>query len=930
MKKLYSVLAFFAVSLYAMGQFTGSGTAADPYTGGTLGSSLSWSPSSDTVYISGDITIGNSGHLTISQGVFVKFLTAGADIFVTGTGRLTADGTASERITFTADHDKDKSHGEAGETWGHISFQSMGAAGASIFDNCIFEYGYNTGAGVAGYGGALHLAFTNVTVSNSIFRNNRAEWGGALFVNQNFSPVIRNCYVYNNKSTRGGGGFYFWNGSGSVIENCIFDSNHVLEPTVPYYTGGGLAGQSNTSIKIVNCTFVNNTSTRTEGQALLLHSSPNARVVNSVFWGSSKDIYLYGTTANVIINSAYQGITYSTGAPVNSLVLNASNTAVDGPNFVATNGSDWSIKYISPMRDAGVNSYPGVTIPATDYNGNGRVSTYDIGAFEVQYSLWKTSAGSTDWSTAANWEGGVPTATSDIFIPTGATNYPTGSSAPNVTIGSGKMFIMEPGSRATVGILTNGGTLQLLANSTDFASLILSSYTRAAGGSEEIQLYLSGGGNESEDNFKWHYISSPVTTLSTNIFTAVTLDLAQYVESRPTLSLRQGWVAYDGYVYSTGVTNGPTFNTLTTGSTGKGYNYWHSADITYTLSGLFNTSTVNASLGFSGNAALHGFNLLGNPFISGLDWDYIVSDAGYPANTSKGVYFTRDNLQCTYIGGVGIPGDVTGVIPPMQGFFTKTYATGNTISLPTAARTHMGIHPRYKSSVKSVIPLVRLSLEGSDATDETVVRFDALAKPGLDNDFDAVKLYPTEIKTYIYSLTDNVKYAINGQPFPEGLMEIPLVLNVRSTGNHTLSASQLQGLDNYQVKLKDNEINVITNFKRTADYTFSAEEGIISGRFVLLIADLATGTEDTRLSDQQFNIYQSGGNINIMPLNDKWDGKEALVTIIDLSGRVIGSSTINELMSGSLSSVPSTAGQGIYFIEIRAGLQRYTGKVIIK
>ena len=45
-------------------------------------------------------------------------------------------------IRFTADHDNDGNFGEAGERWGHISFQDMGLAGPSIINFCIIEYGY--------------------------------------------------------------------------------------------------------------------------------------------------------------------------------------------------------------------------------------------------------------------------------------------------------------------------------------------------------------------------------------------------------------------------------------------------------------------------------------------------------------------------------------------------------------------------------------------------------------------------------------------------------------------------------------------------------------------------------------------------------------------------------------------------------------------
>ncbi len=94
---------------------------------------------------------------------------------------------------------------------------------------------------------------------------------------------------------------------------------------------------------------------------------------------------------------------------------------------------------------------------------------------------------------------------------------------------------MEPGSRLTLNALTNNGILRLNSSSGGFASLLVNSYTRGAGGNEEIQLYLSGGGNDLDDNFKWHYISTPVSSLDVSIFApGTTYNLAQWIESRPT------------------------------------------------------------------------------------------------------------------------------------------------------------------------------------------------------------------------------------------------------------------------------------------------------------------------------------------------------------------------------------------------------------
>jgi hypothetical protein len=900
-----------------------SGQSGDGKTPGTayfgiISTAQSWTYAynSGTIYVgqtgNEDLTVGSGGSLSIEAGVTVKLCTTSSDLIITGTGALTANGTSSSIITFTRDY-------PSINYWGHISFQSMGSASASLFNNCIIEYGDVTrNSNPARYGGGIYTDFNNINISNCIFQNNRAEWGGGIFVSHNISITVNNTKFFNNYSKEAGGGIFVWYQSSSIFNNCIFDSNHCDGTSSGSYTGGGFSEIYGSSVTLNNCTFVNNTSSSPSGQSLQFYSSANDKAINCIFWGAGSHFYLSGTTT--VNYCAAQG---SAPAGTGNFVLNSSNTASDGPNFSATDGSDWSIKFISPCRDAGTSS----GAPATDYLGNGRIGpsgTVDIGAYEVQYSRWN---GSTDnlWVTSSNWDSNVDpgSGTGDIIIPSGLSSYPTGDPAQGYVLGSGKYMILKPGAKATFGNLrTTGGTLKLESDASGISSLIVSSIT----GPATVELYLTGGG--AKTTYKWHYISTPVSSLPVSTFApGTTLDLAQYVESRPTISTREGWVAYDGYIYSTGGTGGPTFSNLTPG---KGYNYWDNLDNKFTFSGQLNTADASIALGFSGDATLHGFNLLGNPFSSGLNWDDVINSVyfTYPTSTSKSLYFTRDNVQCSYIGGVGTPGDVTGIIPPMQGFFNKTYSTGNTITLPAAARVQGNIHSRYKGS--TVIPLVRLSLAEGKLTDETVVRFDAAAKSDLDYDFDAIKMFLAPDIVSIYSLTTGTKYAINGLPFPDTFVEIPVVVNLTKDTIHTISATQLQGLDNYDVTLTDNTTLFTADLKTTPVVTFSAAAGTIADRFILKIGTIATGTENPVGSKNTFNIYPSNNFINIQTIADEWDGKSGSVKVLDLTGKTVTNQNNSEFRRNSLIQVASPVAKGIYVVEMKSGVMRYVGKVVIK
>jgi hypothetical protein len=558
-----------------------------------------------------------------------------------------------------------------------------------------------------------------------------------------------------------------------------------------------------------------------------------------------------------------------------------------------------------------------------DYNGNPRVGNYDIGAYEVQYSRWNGTANDNLWTNLSNWDGNIDPSTGldYVIIPSGLTHYPTASS-PDFTLGAGKNMILQPGAQASFGAFTNNGTFKLQCNATDMSSLICSSVTGS--GTDSIELYLSGGGGP---NYKWHYISTPISYLNVSTFAPTySNNVASWNDDALSGTLVSGWIDFDGYVYSTKVIIfQKAFDHLIPGI---GYDYYAIAGRKYTLSGQINTSDVTLNLSYAVDDALHGFNLLGNPFPSGLNWDDIANNVAFPANTSKTIYFTRDNAQCSYVGGVGVPGDVTGIIPPEQGFFVKTNSTGNSITLAAGARSQGTIHSRYKGS--TIIPLVRLALTEGHISDETVVRFDPLAKTNLDYDFDALKMFVSTTSTQIYSALGGTDYSINGQPFPDTLITIPVVVNLTIDGNHNITVPQLQGLDNYDVTLTDKITGFTANLKTTPTLSFSASAGTIADRFTLKISKIVTGIENPVVSKNTFNIYPANSVINIQTLSDVWEGKIGSVKVMDLTGKTVGDLSNAEFSKNSLVQVAVPGAKGMYMVEIRSGIMRYVGKVMIR
>lgn len=940
MNKYLIILSFILITLKATSQ-SGNGSEENPFYG-TISTNIQWSVENpdygSTVYIGTpedhDLTVTTGGNLTIDPGITIIFTQLTSDLIITSSGILNAVGTVSDSIWFTKAPTEDH--------WGHISFETPGSpapiSGTGTFKYCSVTNGYAattlTSTLPSNAGGGIQVNATGVTIENCLFKDNYSNFGGAITVNAGRNTVVKKSVFKSNYAYQCGGAILLWTNSIGTIENCIFEVNYCRGFSSSIYSGGAIWIYASNNSKVINSTFVNNDSYR-RGDAIFTLNSAGSSIVNSVFWGTNDQFYSSGT-ASVVDYCAF-----STTKPVtstNSIVI----SSVADDHFNDATYSDWTLKFTSPCRDAGTTGY---SAPTLDYMGTSRFGLPDIGAFENQHSRW-TGASSATWGTATNWYlNMVPSSSSNVVVPNVSSDPIISSdvtldnmvteSGGLITIESNNLFtatklinagsfILGPSAKGTISTIANNGTLWLESDETGISSLIVSSYS---GNDADVQLYVTGGSAPTGRN--WHYISSPFTSLSTDFFTGTTLNLAQWVESMAGINLLTGWVAFDGYMYGTTGT-GPVFNNL---AQAKGYNHYFTANHTYNLQGQLTTSNLTPSLSYTVTDPLqptrYGLNVLGNPYSSGLDWDQIANHVDYPLNTSKGIYFNKSGTTVYYINGVGSEVGVTGVIPPMQGFFTKTYGPGYAITIPASARVHGTVLTRYKGA-ETIIPLVRINISSNGFEDNTVLRFAEEAKTGLDYDFDAMKLFISETMPYIYSVSSGTKYAINGQPFPETDFELPLTVNLTTTGTHTISASQLQGLDDYQVTLTDNTTGFNADLKTTPVITFSSDSALLTDRFILKVGKLTTGSEVIIASKGIFNIYSSFGNINIQTLADEWDGKTGSVSLLDLTGKTINSTENNYFAKTSLITVPANVTKGMYLVEIRAGVKRYVGKVVVR
>lgn len=899
MKKILVLLS--AVILYsasAVAQLVGDGSIANPYHGFLNGNFTI----TGTKYFDGNIYADNE-RLTIAAGARLVALQIRASLFITGTGQLDVAGTSISPVLFTSDLDRDGVFGEPTDQWGNITITSTAANTISF---AVFERGLKNFVKFGTLGGGLRIETSSVTVTACTFRNCIANRGGAIAVMAGSAPVITRSIFLTNSAAEQGGAIYIEAGSSPVISNCVFNGNSNSSLTLK---GGTIASISSSPV-IVNSTLVYSTAAVADGTSLFLEDSPGARIVNTIVWGGSNHIGLSGTPSSVFASSAIEGVTFP-----GNITLSSNNTAANGPNFTNPAGGNLTLAFVSPLRDTGVDTYPGITVPVTDIDAKGRVYITDLGAYEMVYSRWIGNF-STGWGFPKNWERMYVPGSTNIVIPGGSANYPTTAPGPSFTLNAGLSMTMLPGSRATFASLTNNGSIDIRSDDSGIASLLTGSFN-GTGGTTSVQLYLKGtppGGDW------WHYIAAPVTTPK-SVFTNIEPDfLARYDETKVIDDVGQGWQWHDGFEGTT------PFSNL---EAKEGYNVLLTNDATVLFNNLTSLTTslgqINLSFsGSGGDTSLFGYELIGNSLTCGINWDMVIrSDQ---INVRNAIYFRQDDVVASYVNGVGTNGG-SAHIPPLQGFFIKTRATGTYITIPDNAREHNST-VRYKSA--QTIPLIRLELSSQTGRDETVIRLDRQATSAFENDLDAEKFFaPREHNPLVYSVLNGENYSINSVNWPKSQTVIPLTLKIPAEGTFTLKSLQLQALGGTKVTLTDLLTGKTIDLMTVSEYSFSAAAGTITDRFLLTLNANVPEVKKQETTLSSIKIYASGNKICVLPSGNEWNDVRGRVRIFDITGSVILSGSEELFNAGELKEYYPGRSGGMVIVEVFAGGKRYLEKLVM-
>jgi hypothetical protein len=258
-----------------------------------------------------------------------------------------------------------------------------------------------------------------------------------------------------------------------------------------------------------------------------------------------------------------------------------------------------------------------------------------------------------------------------------------------------------------------------------------------------------------------------------------------------------------------------------------------------------------------------GFNLLGNPYPSSIDWNATgwqtarnatnVYDAIYiydPALTAS----TSGMTYPTYLTGVGGTNNGSNIIRSGQAFFVNAAASAS-ISFEEAYKSTEVTGGFFRSATPEFMRITYM--QNNQHLDDIIINFNDDAQADFDPKFDAISMGGDANGLASFKNADRL--AIHTRPTAVGDDSVALSVRNTTTGNYQLKFSEMEGFAaSTDITLLDKFLNVqydvkqdsIINFEITTDVNTKGDD-----RFWLFYNHKSTGINQQALAKNKINVY---------------------------------------------------------------------------
>lgn len=500
----------------------------------------------------------------------------------------------------------------------------------------------------------------------------------------------------------------------------------------------------------------------------------------------------------------------------------------------------------------------------------------------------------------------------------------------------------------TSGTLTTAGKL-ILRSTADSTAMLTSVASGIVSGDAIVERYIPGGNSKR----RWRYLSSPVNVTGSialsqfkdDIFVTApsgsgggfdvnpfssNASIRTYTESTSGAA-SLGWT--DPTNISNTITTGTGVEVFVRGSRNLANPYLNWTvpdDVTIDFIGALNTGNVVKSISFTntGNTTADGFNLIGNPYASPIDWS---SNTGwtrtnlnpwmyiYSAKTGTYNYINSDGVTM-----IGSDNDKSPIVPSGQAFFVKATTTGASITFSESVKSTTAPFNFFRGL--STKPVLKYTLNyNNEKSDEALLGFvDSCSSNGSDIS-EAIKFFNDKINVYSIS-SDNIAMAVDYRPTPTLIDSIRIAVwdfdssNVQ-LGQHTLKFDSLSTMPQLSIYLIDKFLNTTTNLKTQNTYTFDITTDVASygnNRF-MLVFDATTGISNNSLANN-ITLYPNPANdvLNIGVSDVNFLSKKSIISIKNLMGQEILHQESDNLKNIQNLDITHLS-EGVYVITLKIG-----------
>ncbi len=489
-----------------------------------------------------------------------------------------------------------------------------------------------------------------------------------------------------------------------------------------------------------------------------------------------------------------------------------------------------------------------------------------------------------------------------------------------LTIGNQMISVSEI-VQITAGNINTNNNLTLLSTASKTARVAPIPAGITVTGNVIAQRFIPGGNGKR----KWRFLSSPVNVSGSialsqfqdDIFVTAPAEAAGGFDVNPfstnasirTYDETQAGSAGNGWTDPTNINNtiatGQGVEVFVRGSRNLANPYLNWTvpdDVTIDFIGSLNSGNIVRNLSYTNTGAgtSDGFNLVGNPYASPINFD----TAGITKVNIENKFWTYNPNTTLYgsynaASGESING-MSKYISSGQAFFVRSTSVGASLTFTENCKSiNLGSNYfRNNSSTnsQSKYPSLKISLTNNyGEIDETILIHDNQGTKKGNDETDMFKFFNDELNVYFIA-DDNTRLAMHAIPFNGANDTSKLAVwsfdtTSVSVAKHSLRFERMESIKPaINLYLRDKFINKMIDLRQESFYEFEISNNSNSygnNRFeIILSTELLTNVSNE--SKRKIMVYPNpfSNEIHIIA-NTSWIGKEIEYMLLDLSGKMI-------------------------------------------